>query len=88
MKDYVRALLPRLARKAGVEKRVHAHGLRHSHAAELAVEGFPVNLVQAQLVLCTYRMRQARLYKDESLHIRRLNEQIADVRRRLSLLLP
>ncbi len=46
MKDaYVRALLPRLARKAGV----HAHGLRHSHAAELAAEGFPVNLVQAQL---------------------------------------
>ena len=41
----MRALLPRLARKAGV----HAHGLRHSHAAELAAEGFPVNLVQAQL---------------------------------------
>ncbi len=50
MKDaYVRALLPRLARKAGVEKRVHAHGLRHSHAAELAAEGLPTNLVQAQL---------------------------------------
>ena len=41
----MRAHLPRLARKAGV----HAHGLRHSHAAELAAEGFPVNLVQAQL---------------------------------------
>src|SRR5213080_3442375 len=26
---YVRALLPRLGRKAGIEKRVHAHGLRH-----------------------------------------------------------
>lgn len=50
LKDaYVRALLPRLARKAGVEKRVHAHGLRHSHAAELAAEGLPMNLVQAQL---------------------------------------
>ncbi len=50
LKDaYVRALLPRLARKAGVEKRVHAHGLRHSHAAELAAEGLPTNLVQAQL---------------------------------------
>ena len=46
---YIRALLPRLARKAGIEKRVHAHGLRHTHAAELAREGTPLNLVQAQL---------------------------------------
>lgn len=46
---YVRALLPRLALKAGIEKRVHAHGLRHTHAAELAREGTPLNLVQAQL---------------------------------------
>jgi site-specific recombinase XerD len=46
---YVRALLPRLAAKAGVEKRVHPHGLRHTHAAELAREGTPLNLVQAQL---------------------------------------
>jgi integrase/recombinase XerD len=50
LKDsYVRTLLPRLAAKAGIEKRVHPHGLRHSHAAELAAEGFPVNLVQQQL---------------------------------------
>jgi site-specific recombinase XerD len=46
---YVRALLPRLARRAGIEKRVHAHGLRHTHAAELALEGKPMNLIQAQL---------------------------------------
>jgi len=46
---YVRAMMPRLARKAGIEKRVHAHGLRHTHAAELAMEGKPVNLIQAQL---------------------------------------
>ena len=46
---YVRALLPRLARKAGIEKRVHAHGLRHTHAAELAREGIPMNVIQAQL---------------------------------------
>lgn len=46
---YVRALLPRLARKAGIEKRVHAHGLRHTHAAELAREGVPMNVIQAQL---------------------------------------
>jgi site-specific recombinase XerC len=36
---YVRALMPRLAARAGIEKRVHAHGLRHTHAAELALEG-------------------------------------------------
>ncbi|MQA74930.1 MAG: tyrosine-type recombinase/integrase [Solirubrobacterales bacterium] len=45
--SYVRRLLPRLARRAGIQKRVHAHGLRH--AAELAVEGKPVNLIQRQL---------------------------------------
>jgi len=47
--SYVRRLLPRLAAKAGIEKRVHAHGLRHAHAAELAAEGLPVNVVQQQL---------------------------------------
>src|SRR5439155_6835826 len=26
-------------RSAGIEKRIHAHGLRHTHAAELALEG-------------------------------------------------
>jgi len=46
---YVRALLPRLARRAGIDKRVHAHALRHTHAAELAVERQPINLIQAQL---------------------------------------
>ena len=47
--SYVRRLLPRLAERAGIEKRVHAHGLRHTHAAELAMEGKPVNLIQRQL---------------------------------------
>jgi site-specific recombinase XerD len=46
---YVRALMLRLARRVGIEKRVHAHGLRHTHAAELALEGHPMNLIQAQL---------------------------------------
>ena len=46
---YVRALLPRLAQRAAIAKRVHAHGLRHTHAAELALEGKPMNLIQAQL---------------------------------------
>ena len=47
--SYIRALLPRLARKAGIEKRVHAHGLRHTHAFELAGEGVPLHVIQRQL---------------------------------------
>ena len=46
---YVRQLLPRLAEKAGIRKRVHASGLRYPHAAELAAEGLPVELISAQL---------------------------------------
>ena len=46
---YVRQLLPRLAEKAGIHKRVHAQGLRYTHAAELAAEGMPAELIQAQL---------------------------------------
>ena len=41
-------MLQRLAAKAGIEKRVHPHGLRHAHAAELA-EGTSVRLIQQQL---------------------------------------
>ena len=46
---YVRGLLPRLAARAGIEKRVHPHGLRHTHAAELMREGVPVNVISRQL---------------------------------------
>jgi site-specific recombinase XerD len=37
--SYVRHLLPRLAKRAGIEKRTHAHGLRHRHAIDLIKEG-------------------------------------------------
>ena len=46
---YVRGLLPRLARKAGIDKRVHAHGLRHTFAFELAGEGTPIHEIQLSL---------------------------------------
>ena len=46
---YVRVLLPRLARRAGIEKRVHAHGLRHTHAAQLRAEGMDIGLISKQL---------------------------------------
>ncbi|MDF1597045.1 MAG: tyrosine-type recombinase/integrase [Acidimicrobiia bacterium] len=47
--SYVRMLLPRLARDAGIEKRVHAHGLRHTHAFELLMEGIEIPVIQRQL---------------------------------------
>lgn len=45
----MRRLLPRIAARAEIHKRVHAHGLRHAHAAELVAEGVPVNVIQQQL---------------------------------------
>jgi len=47
--SYIRRLLPRLAAKAGIDRRVHAHGLRHTHAAELAREGTPINVIRDDL---------------------------------------
>ncbi len=47
--SYVRRALRRAADKAGIEKRVHPHGLRHTHAAELAAEGVPTNEIQDHL---------------------------------------
>jgi site-specific recombinase XerD len=46
---YLRRLLPRLAARAELGKRVHPHALRHSRAAELAGEGTPVNVIQSAL---------------------------------------
>jgi len=47
--SYVRRLLPRLAARAGIERRVHAHGLRHTYAAELAREGTAINVIRDAL---------------------------------------
>lgn len=46
---HVRQMLRRRAGKAGLEKRVHPHAFRHSHAAELAGDGLPLHVIQAQL---------------------------------------
>jgi integrase/recombinase XerD len=46
---YARALLARLAAKAGIEKRVHPHGLRHTYAVELVADGVPVTAIQKLL---------------------------------------
>ena len=45
----VRQKLPRLAKKAGIQKRVHAHGLRHTGASELVEEGISLTDIQHQL---------------------------------------
>ena len=47
--SYVRHLLPRLARKAGVERRAHAHGLRHAFAVDLVRSGAPLYVVRDSL---------------------------------------
>jgi site-specific recombinase XerD len=47
--SYVRHLLPRLARRAGISRRVHAHGLRHTYASELARERTPINVIRDAL---------------------------------------
>ena len=60
--SYIRQLMPRLAKKAGIEKRVHAHGLRHTLAAELAQEGVPMHLLQQ--VLGHTSLRTTSLYVD------------------------
>jgi site-specific recombinase XerD len=46
---YVRTALARLGRRASLEKRVHAHGLRHAFASELASEGIELRIIQALL---------------------------------------
>ena len=46
---YVRRWLPMLGRRAGIAKRVHAHGLRHTHAAQLREEGVDIGIISKQL---------------------------------------
>jgi site-specific recombinase XerD len=47
--DYVSEALGRCRARAGIEKRVHCHGLRHTLASELVEEGTPMPLVQQVL---------------------------------------
>lgn len=46
---YVRELLPRLARRARIRKRVHPLALRYANAAELAEEGLPAPMIDRHL---------------------------------------
>lgn len=44
--SYLRHLLPRLAERAGLSKRVHMHALRHRYAVELEQEGAPLSVIR------------------------------------------
>lgn len=44
--DYVRRMTKRYARRAGIDRRVHPHMLRHSFATSLLREGFNIAEVQ------------------------------------------
>jgi site-specific recombinase XerD len=46
---YVRNMVKRLAVQAGIEKRVHPHGLRHTFAAELDAAGTPITVISKLL---------------------------------------
>jgi site-specific recombinase XerD len=46
---YLRQLLPRLANRAGLDRRVHPHALRAAMATEMANEGIPLPALQEQL---------------------------------------
>jgi site-specific recombinase XerD len=48
-RSMVRESLLRLADSAGIRKRVHPHGLRHTMAYELLMEGVPIPVIQRQL---------------------------------------
>jgi site-specific recombinase XerD len=42
-------LIARAGKRAGIDKRVHPHGLRHSNTALMAWSGTPVHVIQRQL---------------------------------------
>ncbi len=47
--SYITQMLARSKARAGIEKRIHAHGFRHTFASELIEEGHPLPLVQQAL---------------------------------------
>ncbi len=47
--SYIRNLLPRLAARSSLDKRLHFHGLRHTFAWELSQEGVAMPLIQRAL---------------------------------------
>lgn len=78
--SYVRHLMRRLGRKAGVEKRCHFHGLRHFAACSLVREGAPLTTVQAVLghaSAATTSIYLSRLGSDEAVEFASQREWVA-----------
>jgi len=48
-REYVARVLKRLARRAAIDKRIHPHGLRHSHADLLRRRRFDMHEIRTQL---------------------------------------
>lgn len=46
---YVRQLMHDLGERAGIEKRVHYHGLRHTYASYLLDKGVPLHVIKTML---------------------------------------
>jgi site-specific recombinase XerD len=67
--SYVRHLLPRLARKANIDRRVHAHGLRHTYASELARERTPINVIRDALGHSTLAVTDRYLRDVSPMHV-------------------
>lgn len=75
--SYVRHLMKRLGRKAGIEKRCHYHGLRHFMACSLIREGAPLTTVQGLLghaSAATTSIYLSRLGSDEAVEFARSRE--------------
>ncbi len=45
----VRSMLKRRTARAGLDRRIHCHAFRHSHAANLSASGAALNVIQRQL---------------------------------------
>lgn len=48
-RSHVQRAMTRLAKRAGITKRVHPHGLRHTHSVHLYDKGAPMSAIQDQL---------------------------------------
>lgn len=73
---YVRQFLARSKARAGVAKRVHAHGFRHTFASELAEEG--VDLVVIQQALGHASLSQTATYLARLGHVPRVIDALAN----------
>lgn len=58
--SYIRQLLPMLAKRAGIERRVHPHAFRHTFAKELYEEG--VGVVEIMMAMGHHSLSTTQTY--------------------------